>query len=429
MSTTAQRQRSPEGARRGSLSMPTAETMASPLTTYYVLLGGTIALVLFGLVMVFSASSIDSISSAKPASAIFVKQLQYAIVGGVAAYVASRLSVRAWRRLAFPILLVAGALQLAVFSPLGYTVAGNTNWLKLGPVQMQPSELLKLALVLSGALILTNKQRLLGMVRHITVPFLIPVAAVAIALVLRGKDLGTALVMVGIVGAVLFAAGVPKKFFAAAGLAAVGMVFVLVTTSANRMGRITNWLSGTCTDPNGPCGQSVHGLYALADGGWWGVGLGGSREKWGWLAEPHNDFIFAIIGEELGLPGTLAVLFLFGALAWACYRLVVRSTDQFVRIASAAVMIWLLLQAMINIGGVIGLLPIIGVPLPLVSAGGSSLVTVLLAIGMLLSFARTDAGLAGATAKQRGARGGVRHPMSVLPGRRARRSHTTRGSR
>ena len=429
MSTTAQRQRSLEGARRGSLSMPTAETMASPLTTYYVLLGGTIALVLFGLVMVFSASSIDSISSAKPASAIFVKQLQYAIVGGVAAYVASRLSVRAWRRLAFPILLVAGALQLAVFSPLGYTVAGNTNWLKLGPVQMQPSELLKLALVLSGALILTNKQRLLGMVRHITVPFLIPVAAVAIALVLRGKDLGTALVMVGIVGAVLFAAGVPKKFFAAAGLAAVGMVFVLVTTSANRMGRITNWLSGTCTDPNGPCGQSVHGLYALADGGWWGVGLGGSREKWSWLAEPHNDFIFAIIGEELGLPGTLAVLFLFGALAWACYRLVVRSTDQFVRIASAAVMIWLLLQAMINIGGVIGLLPIIGVPLPLVSAGGSSLVTVLFAIGMLLSFARTDAGLAGATAKQRGARGGVRHPMSVLPGRRARRSHTTRGSR
>ena len=429
MSTTAQRQRSLEGARRGSLSMPTAETMASPLTTYYVLLGGTIALVLFGLVMVFSASSIDSISSAKPASAIFVKQLQYAIVGGVAAYVASRLSVRAWRRLAFPILLVAGALQLAVFSPLGYTVAGNTNWLKLGPVQMQPSELLKLALVLSGALILTNKQRLLGMVRHITVPFLIPVAAVAIALVLRGKDLGTALVMVGIVGAVLFAAGVPKKFFAAAGLAAVGMVFVLVTTSANRMGRITNWLSGTCTDPNGPCGQSVHGLYALADGGWWGVGLGGSREKWSWLAEPHNDFIFAIIGEELGLPGTLAVLFLFGALAWACYRLVVRSTDQFVRIASAAVMIWLLLQAMINIGGVIGLLPIIGVPLPLVSAGGSSLVTVLFAIGMLLSFARTDAGLAGATAKQRGARGGVRHPMSVLPGRRARRSRTTRGSR
>ena len=287
-----------------------------------------------------------------------------------------------------------------MFSPLGYTVAGNTNWLKLGPVQMQPSELLKLALVLSGALILTNKQRLLGMVRHITVPFLIPVAAVAIALVLRGKDLGTALVMVGIVGAVLFAAGVPKKFFAAAGLAAVGMVFVLVTTSANRMGRITNWLSGTCTDPNGPCGQSVHGLYALADGGWWGVGLGGSREKWSWLAEPHNDFIFAIIGEELGLPGTLAVLFLFGALAWACYRLVVRSTDQFVRIASAAVMIWLLLQAMINIGGVIGLLPIIGVPLPLVSAGGSSLVTVLFAIGMLLSFAR-----------------------------RARRSRTTRGSR
>ena len=162
--------------------------------------------------------------------------------------------------------------------------------------------------------------------------------------------------------------------------------------------------------------RQVHGLYALADGGWWGVGLGASKEKWAWLAEAHNDFIFAIIGEELGLPGTLVILALFAALATACYRLIVRTDDQFVRIATGGVLGWILLQAAINIGAVIGLLPVIGVPLPFVSAGGSALVTTMLAMGMLVSFARHEPGAREVLA---GRPGVVKRSLAVLPRRRA----------
>lgn len=203
------------------------------------------------------------------------------------------------------------------------------------------------------------------------------------------------MVMVAIIGGVLAVAGVPARYFGMAAVAGAAGVVYLVATSANRMSRITNFLSETCrTDPHGPCGQSVHGLYALADGGWWGVGLGASKEKWGRLPEAQNDFIFAIIGEELGLPGTLLVLGLFATLTWACYRLVTRTRDPFVRIAAAGVMMWLTVQALVNIGSVIGLVPVIGVPLPFISAGGSSLIASMFAIGMLLSFARQEPGAA-----------------------------------
>jgi cell division protein FtsW len=182
------------------------------------------------------------------------------------------------------------------------------------------------------------------------------------------------------------------------------------------MDRITSWL-GNCETTDGTCYQSIHGQYALADGGWWGVGLGASKEKWSWLPEAHNDFIFAIIGEELGLPGTLVILVLFTLLGWACYRLVQRSRDQLVRVATAGVMAWILLQAIINIGAVIGLLPVIGIPLPLVSAGGSALVTTLLALGMLLSFARNEPGARAILAARPSV---VRRSLAVLPSRRKR---------
>jgi cell division protein FtsW len=196
-----------------------------------------------------------------------------------------------------------------------------------------------------------------------------------------------------------------------------GLAASLALTSVNRMGRIQSWLVG-CTDPD-KCFQTIHGQYALADGGWWGVGLGASREKWMWLPEAHNDFIFAIIGEELGLPGTLVVIALFGVLAFACYRLVLRSKDFFVRVATAGVMVWILAQAVINIGSVIGLLPVIGVPLPLVSSGGSALMATLFALGMLLSFARNEPGCREALAARPGV---VRRSLAVLPMRRGGRS-------
>lgn len=394
-STGGQRTRASETTRGSGLTrgIPIIGKLESPLTTYYLILWVTTTLVVFGLIMVFSASSVTSLLKDDASYSVFVRQLLFAVLGAAVAGLASRLPIRWWKRLAVPILLVAITLQGLVFSPLGYEVNGNRNWLEIGPLTLQPSELGKLALVLTGAMIFANKGKLVGQVLHVVLPYIVPVATVVVALVLAGKDLGTGLVMMAIVGGVVALAGAPGRFFAVVSVLGVAGVVALVLTSANRMARITNWLSPECRlDPNGYCGQSVHGMYALADGGWWGVGIGQSKEKWAWLAEAHNDFIFAIIGEELGLPGTLMVLVLFGLLAWACYRLISRTRDRFVRVAAAGVMAWLLGQALINIGAVIGLIPVVGVPLPLLSAGGSSLVTTLLALGMLLSFARNEPG-------------------------------------
>ena len=398
-----------------------SDVLERPVTTYYLLLASTVALVVIGLVMVLSASSITAYRKDGSAYGIFLGQARFAVIGLVAAFVASRIPAHWWRRLAIPVLVSALALQMLVFSGLGYAVNGNKNWIKVGSMTMQPSELIKLGLVLVGALILANKRRLLGHAKHALVPYVVPVAGVSIALVLLGNDLGTAMVMCGIVAAVMYIAGVPGRLFLMAGAAVVAIVLALVMTSSNRMSRITNWLSGSCTDPDGVCGQSVHGLFALADGGWWGVGLGASKEKWAWLAEAHNDFIFAIIGEELGLPGTLVILSLVGLLGYACFRLVIRSEDQFVRIASGGIMAWIMLQSIINIGAVVGLLPVIGVPLPLVSAGGSSLVTTLLALGIMLSFARAEPG---ASEWLRSRRSLVRSSLAVLPHRRASRTRS-----
>jgi cell division protein FtsW len=315
-------------------------------------------------------------------------------------------------------------LQALVFTPLGDTVNGNRNWLVIGPVSFQPSELAKLGLVLFGAAVLTRKRKLLGSVKHVLVPYVVPFSVLAIFLVLLGHDLGTVIVMSAVVAAVLYTAGVSWKLFAAGGLGFGLVAAVMILTSENRLSRFDVWL-GRDTDPFGAARQPLHGRYALADGGWWGVGLGASREKWQWLSEPHNDFIYAIIGEELGLPGTLVVLGLFAVLALACYRLVLRTDDLFIRLATGGVMAWIVVQAMVNIGAVIGLLPVIGVPLPLVSSGGSSLVTTMLALGMLLSFARQEPGCAEALAARPSV---VRRSLAVIPVGRLR-GRSGRGSR
>jgi cell division protein FtsW len=366
--------------------------LESPLTTYYLILGATSTLVVFGLIMVFSASSVEALLADEASYSVFLRQLLFAALGAVAAGFASRLDVQWWKRLAFPTTAVS-VLLLAAVIPFGRSVNGNRNWLAIGPVQFQPAEFAKVGLVLVGAVIFANKSARITSLLHVALPYLAPISLVVIALILAGHDLGTALVVLVIVASVLLVAGAPKRVFALGGVVAAVGVALMVTGSSNRTSRISNWLNPICqADPDGWCGQSVHGLYALADGGWWGVGLGASKEKWAWLSEAHNDFIFAIVGEELGLPGTLMILLLFGILAWACFRLVSRTQDRFVRIAGFGIMAWLLGQAIINIGAVIGLLPVIGVPLPLVSAGGSSLVTTLVALGILLSFARNEPG-------------------------------------
>ncbi|MBK8732966.1 MAG: putative lipid II flippase FtsW [Actinomycetales bacterium] len=396
---------------------PWGARLDSPVTSYYVLIGATAALVLIGLVMVLSASMVTALKAEGSSYAVFTNQAVFAVVGLVGAIVAAKIPVRLWKRLALPALVGAVALQAAVFTPLGAVVNGNRNWLRIFGMSMQPSELTKLGLVLVGALILSNRRHQLGSLKAAIIPYLVPIVALTVGLVLAGHDLGTALILIIVVGVVLYVAGVSARLFALAGAVAAAVVAGLVLTSPNRVGRITNWLSGDCTDPNGVCGQSVHGLYALADGGWWGVGLGASKEKWAWLPEAHNDFIFAIIGEELGLPGTLVILGLFLVFATACLRIVLRSDDHFVRVATAGAMAWILGQAMVNIGAVIGLLPVIGVPLPFVSAGGSALISSMLAVGMLVSFARHEPGAQDILSARPGV---VKRSLAVLPGRRAR---------
>lgn len=366
-----------------------AARMESPTAPYYLLLGATSLLTAFGLIMVLSASSVTSFQSSGSSYTVFMNQLTFAVIGVVVAFVASRLKVSWWKRLALPAYGVAVLAQILVFTGLGVSRLGNQNWIAVGGVTAQPSEFGKLALILIASGILTLKRKRLLEARHVIIP-LVPVTLLFLALVMLGHDLGTALVLLGIIAAIMFVSGIRMRFFAGAAVAAAAAVTVFVMTSGNRTGRIDAWL-GTCVSSTTPgCWQKTHGTYALADGGWFGVGLGASREKWSWLPEAHNDFIFAVIGEELGLPGTITVLALYAAIAYACYRLIATSKDFFVRLATTGVMAWIILQAVVNIASVIGLLPIIGVPLPLVSSGGSALVMNLLGLGMVLSFARNE---------------------------------------
>ncbi len=375
------------GQRAGSAGAAADESLLHRAATpYYLLLGATLLLLVLGLVMVFSASSVAAYRSFGSSYAIVAKQAMWVVIGLPVMMVASRLPVRVWRASAYVgLIAVIALLCLVVFA--GTEVKGNRNWIEFGgPFRIQPSELAKLALVIWAADLLTRKQRLLGQWKHLLVP-LVPVGALVVMLVLLGGDLGTAVILIAILSALLYVAGCPLRLFVAVGAPVLLVVAVMVQTKAERLERITTWLNPTL-DPLDGGWQALHGKFALASGGWWGAGLGGSKEKWGLLPEAHTDFIFAIIGEELGLVGTLAVLGLFGVIGYAGLRVAVHAADPFVRIASAGVTAWILVQALVNIGAVLGILPITGVPLPLVSYGGSALLPTMLGLGMLLSFAR-----------------------------------------
>ncbi len=344
-------------------------------------------LVIFGLIMVLSASSVESYAATGSPFATALKQAGFAAAGVPLALLASRLPLRWWRRLAWPVLVVALVLQVLVFTPLGVEANGNRNWVEIGPVTAQPAEALKLALVLWVAHILDRKAHLLDRLPHLVIP-LAPVTALALGLVLAGRDVGSGVVLVAMLAGMLFAAGVRVRYLGVAGLLTGIVLTVMVLTADHRVQRVESWLSGRCEAYYGACWQPTHGQWALASGGWWGLGLGASREKWAWLPEAHNDFIYAIIGEELGLPGTLTILALFAVLVVSAARIAITSRDRFVTVAATGIIAWVGGQALLNIGVVLGLLPVAGVPLPLVSSGGSSLVTSLIAIGMLASFAR-----------------------------------------
>ncbi|MGP4003154.1 putative lipid II flippase FtsW [Streptomyces sp. 8N706] len=371
-----------------------------PLTAYYLIFGGSLLLTVLGLVMVFSASQIQALQSGLPSTYFFRKQLVAAVLGTGLLLLASRLTVRMHRALAYPLLAVSVFLMTLVQIPgIGQTVNGNRNWLQLGgSFQLQPSEFGKLALVLWGADLLTRKQdkRLLNQWKHLLVP-LVPAAFMLLGLIMLGGDMGTAIILTAILFGLLWLAGAPTRLFAGV-LGVTGLLgLLLITTSANRMARLA-CIGATEPGPNDQCWQAVHGIYALASGGLFGSGLGASMEKWGQLPEPHTDFIFAVTGEELGLAGTLSVLALFAALGYAGIRVAGRTEDPFVRYAAGGVTTWITAQAMVNIGAVLGLLPIAGVPLPLFSYGGSALLPTMFGIGLLIAFARSEPGARAALA-------------------------------
>lgn len=396
----------------------------SPLTSYYLLIGSTALLLTLGLVMVLSASSIRSLNMGNSPYAIFFGQFKFALMGLVALIVASMLPPRFYQRIAWMFLALAVGLQALIFTPLAASANGNTNWVGYGSFTFQPSEIAKLALAIWLGMILARKQKDLGHWVHGLIPAL-PVAGIVIAFILAGDDLGTAIIFMFIVAAALWVAGLPVRSFAVGGVLMAFAVYVLthMQASQNRMGRIDAWLSAEC-DGQGACYQTKHGLWALGSGGWGGVGLGASAQKWLYLPEAHNDFIFAILGEELGLLGTLMMLVVFGVLAIAMSRIVVRHPDPFVKITAGGITAWIIGQALVNIGVVIGLIPVIGVPLPLVSAGGSALVTTMAAIGVLISFAKDEPGAREALAARAGP---VRRSMAIV-GRAGRGATRQRGA-
>jgi cell division protein FtsW len=367
-----------------------------PLASYHLVLGITGLLLVLGLLMVLSASSVASLQQYGSSYAIFIRQALWVGVGLPLAWLASRLPLRlvrglSWFGLAASILLIA----LTYVPGIGVSVNGNRNWLTFGgPLQVQPSELAKLALVLWCADVYARKGALLRQWKHLTVPVL-PVAFVVTGLVVGQGDLGTALVLFALVLGLLWIVGAPARLFTATLLAFGAVAFALAATQRERVARLTSFLNPVA-EYSGNGWQASHGFFALATGGLWGRGIGASSQKWGGLPEAHTDYIFAIIGEEFGLFGTLVVLALFAGLAYAGIRIAVRTSEPFVRYASAGIVIWLLGQALINIGMVLGLLPVIGIPLPLISYGGSALVPTLVGLGLLLSFARTEPGAAAA---------------------------------
>lgn len=397
--------RSPRPPRRGTsgprgLYLRARKAWDRPLTAYYLILGGSLLILVLGLVMVYSASQIKALQSGLAPSYFFRKQLLAAAIGSVLLLAAARTPVRLLRTLAYPLLAGSVFLLCLVQVPgIGETINGNTNWISLGgPFQLQPSEFAKLALVLWGADLLARKQvkRLLLQWKHLLVP-LVPVTFLLLGLIMLGGDMGTTVVLTAVLLGLLWVAGAPTKLFTAVFGVTAALAILFIKTSANRMSRLA-CIGATDPGTNDQCWQAVHGIYALANGGWFGAGLGASVEKWGELPEPHTDFIFAITGEELGLAGTLSVLALFAALGYAGIRVAGRTEDPFVRYAAGGVTTWIMAQATVNIGAVLGLLPIAGVPLPLFSYGGSALLPTMFAVGLLIAFARDEPGARAALA-------------------------------
>ncbi|WP_404447025.1 putative lipid II flippase FtsW [Microbacterium marinum] len=373
---------------RGFTARVSLGRVFTPVPSEFLLITSTaLLLTVFGLVMVLSATMATTSEEGPFQTAL--KQTMFAAIGIPLMLVFSRLPMLFWKRISWIALIGALGLQLLVFTPLGYEFDGNRNWIAIAGVQAQPSEFLKLAFALWLGYVLYRKHTLLGLWRHVFIP-VVPVSAIVIGSVVAGHDLGTAMILVLILLGALFFSGVKLRVFVIPALAAAGIVAFLAISSPNRMARITSFLNPNCIDEYlTTCYQPLHGIWGLASGGVFGLGLGNSREKYAWLPAAAHDYIFSIVGEELGLIGCVVVLALFTLFAIGAFHVIRKTHDPFIRIAAGGITVWIVGQALINIGVVLRVFPVLGVPLPFMSQGGTSLVSVLMACGVLLAFART----------------------------------------
>lgn len=357
---------------------------------YVVMVSMVIFLVIFGLTMVLSSSFVTSSrqGSGDPFSTT-MRQVVWATVGVPLMLVLARISPATWRPLAPTLLLIGMALQsLVIFTPLGVAAGGNRNWLTLAGLTGQPSEFMKVAVIIWMAAVLSRRLEVLGDWRRLYRRMGMGVG-LSMGLVLMGQDLGTVGIMVLIILGVFFVAGVRMAHLAlAVGVLAVLGVFFSVI-APYRMQRFAVWMSGcTMDDYLTQCWQPLHSLWAMGSGGIFGVGLGNSRAKWFWLPEAETDYIFAVIGEELGLIGSSVVVLSFLVLTVVMVRLIRANPDPFARLVTAGVMVWIIGQALVNIAVVLELLPVLGVPLPFLSSGGSALMAGLIAFGVVMSLNR-----------------------------------------
>ena len=395
--------------------------------TYYALLLSTLFLLLFGLVMVFSVQSVTVAAQGQDAFTEFAKYLIFAVVGLAGMAAIAHAPVRLLKRIAMPALFVASLGQGLVYAPgVGSCVGGNCNWVRVpGIGTIQPSEFIKLALCLYLGVVVTTRRdiflpgvdtwRKLGRLAG----WIFAPVALAVVLVLGGGDLGTVVVLALLVAAALWMGGLGRRWFVALGGLGLGAFALLSALSSNRRARILAWWRPDDGDLYDVGYQPKHGRWALGTGNLWGVGPGSSRQKWGYLTQADSDYIFAVLGEEFGLIGTLIVIALFAVIGWCCARIIRRSRSLYVSVVTGGLMAWIVGQALINMSVVVGLLPVLGVPLPLISKGGSSLVSVLMGIGVLLALARNEPG---APEALRASGAAVRRTLAVIAPRRRNRA-------
>lgn len=367
---------------------PEAEISAK---LYYALLIATFGLLFIGMVMILSASTTVSYKQFNNQYIIFLRQLMFASIGIVIMMAISRLPkifFFRWSKVALWISIVL--LVLVLIPSIGISVAGQRNWISLwGPFRLQPSEIAKLTLIVWGSVVLSKQIRSkITTWQNLLVP-VFPVGAIIAVLVIFEGDLGTALILGPILLSLFYAVGAPVKLFTWSAMAGLLGIFILSIQESYRIQRFLSWINPSAENQDAGW-QVTHGKYALASGGWTGIGLGASKEKWGWLPAAHTDFIFAVVGEELGLVGTLIVLALIGTIAYVALTLARKTNDLFTKLIATSVMAWIVVQSIVNVGAVLGLLPVTGVPLPLVSYGGSSLVFTMSAIGVLMAVLRAE---------------------------------------